>query len=469
MREPANAGKPGKSVLLIDDSEDLREFMALAIEMLGHHVVTAADPERGLEVLRSEAIDAVVTDIMMQGGAAGLDLITQLRSDFAPPVPPVIACSGFPHLQPEALRRGAWGFLAKPFSIEHLQQAVEGALAGRPAAPELVKQVATRARKLRSRAAAEAEAFFRDLRSSHPMFRERAGWAAKWTSAYLGVGHAILVALVDGSLRVAASSDETVLPVGAKADDRLPFCRDVLETTSSLLLPDAAAFATVPAKAKALPLRSFAAVPLSSTNGVPFGALCAFDDRPARLDAEDLAILEMLGQRAAATIREESVVPFFDLANVLTKESFVELFGVELRRARRSSGFVELAVVAIGRHRRDSAWVEAISRVTAGPRRALAAFGDGLGMYAAAQDRSTAARELAASLGHLRDLLGIRGAGVVAVAGGEVPALGEQTLLTVAQVLASRARRGEVERVVLRAEPWRESKAGHQAAAAAPS
>jgi hypothetical protein len=90
-------------------------------------------------------------------------------------------------------------------------------------------------------------------------------------------------------------------------------------------------------------------------------------------------------------------------------------------------------------------------------------------MYAAAQDRSTAARELAASLGHLRDLLGIRGAGVVAVAGGEVPALGEQTLLTVAQVLASRARRGEVERVVLRAEPWRESKAGHQAAAAAPS
>jgi CheY-like chemotaxis protein len=469
MREPPNAAKPSKKVLVIDDSEDLREFVALAIEMLGHHAVTAADPERGLEVLRSEAVDAVVTDIMMQGGPAGLDLITHLRSDFAPPVPPVIACSGFPHFETEALRRGAWGFLTKPFSIEDLQQAVEGALAGRPAAPELAKQVATRARKLRSRAAAEAEAFFRDLRSSHPMFRERAGWATKWTSAYLGVGHATLVALVDGSLRVAASNDETVLPVGSRVDDRLPFCRDVLETASSVLLPDAAAFARVPPKAKALPLRSFAAVPLSLANGVAFGAVCVFDARPARLDAEDLAILEILGQRAAATVREEQVVPFFDSTNVLTRESFAELFGIELRRARRSSGFVELAVVAIGRHRRDSAWVEAISRVTAGRRRALAAFGEGLGLYATAQDRSTAAQELAAALGDLRDLLGIRGAGVVAVAGGEVPALGEQTLLNVAQVLASRARRGEVERVVLRAEPWREWKAGHQAAAAAPS
>jgi len=78
-----------------------------------------------------------------------------------------------------------------------------------------------------------------------------------------------------------------------------------------------------------------------------------------------------------------------------------------------------------GRRRRppppDTSWAEAISRVTAGRRRALASLGpDGLGIYAAAQDRFLAAREIAASLADLRSLLGIRGAGVVALSGGEV-------------------------------------------------
>jgi len=471
MLQAPNASRPSKKVLVVDDSEDLREFVALAIEMLGYDVVTAEDPQRGLEVLRSQAIDAVVTDIMMHGGPAGLDLITQVCSDFAPPVPPVIACSGFPHFESEALRRGAWAFLAKPFTIEHLQEAVEGALAGRSAAPDLVKREAAQAKKLRTRAAGEAEAFFRDLRGSHPMFTERAGWAVKWASAYLGVGHTVLLAPVDGSLRVAASNDETVLPVGAKMDDRLPFCRDVLETASSIVLPDAASFANVPAKAKALPLRAFAAVPLTWNNGVAFGVLCVFNDRPGGLEAEDLAILELLGQRASAAVRGESVVPFFDSASVLTEETFAELFGIELRRARRCSTFIELAAVIVCRRRRDTAWVEAISRITAGRRRGLAALGrDGMGIYAAAQDRFVAAREIAASLADLRGLLGIRGAGVVALAGGEVPAFGEQALLSVANVLASRARRGEVERVVLRAEPWQESKADQRGTtAAAPS
>jgi len=469
MHEAPKGSKRGKKVLVVDDSEDLREFVALAIEMLGHDVVKAEDPQRALEVLRSQPIDAVVTDIMMHGGPVGLDLVTRVRSDLAPPVPPVIACSGFPHFEPEALRRGAWAFLAKPFTLEHVQEAVEGALAGRPAAPDLVKREAARARKLRSRAAGEAETFFRDLRSRHPMFTERAGWAANWASAYLGVAHAVLLAPVDGNLRVTASNDESVLPVGAKMDDRLPFCRDVLETASSIVLPDAAAFTHVPPKAKALPLRAFGAVPLTWSNGVAFGAIAVFGDRPGGLDGDDLAVLEVLGQRASAAVRGESMVPFFDSAGVLNKESFAELLGIELRRARRCSSFLELAAVVVGRRRRDTSWVEAISRVTAGRRRALTSLGpDELGIYAVAQDRFLAAREIASSLGDLRGLLGIRGAGVVALAGGEVPSFGEQALLNVAEVLAARAQRGEIERVVLRAEPWRESRADRRGAAALP-
>jgi CheY-like chemotaxis protein len=466
MRDRRKPASRGKRVLVVDDSAELRDFVVLAVEILGHQAVAASDPTLAMEVLRVEEIDAVITDVMMQGDASGLELLTHVRSDLPPPVPPVIVCSGFPHFEEQARKRGAWTFLSKPFTLEHLQGALEGALAGHTALPEVSKRAASRSRKLRSRAAGEAEAFFRELRNSHPVFTERATWAARWASGYLGASHAAILALVDGCLRVAASSDESALPVGAKVEDRLPFCRDVLETASSLILPDASAY--VNGRSKALQLRSLAAVPLTWTDGVAFGAVCVYDGRPALLDGDDLAILEVLGHRASAAARDRSVVPFFESAHVLTRETFVELLGIELRRARRGVSFVELATVALGRRQRDSSWVEAMARVTSGRRRGVAMLGgEQIGLYAAARDRPTASREVASALSDLRELLGFRGAGVVAVDGGPVPAIGERALLGVADVLADRAQKGHVERVVLRNEPWQEPRGSRSSESAA--
>jgi CheY-like chemotaxis protein len=454
MRTRANT-KPGKRVLIVDDSEEIREFLELAVEMIGHHAVLAPDMQQGLEVLRAGPVDAVITDVMMQGYAAGLELVTHVRSDLSPPVPPVIVCSGFPHFEEEARRRGAWTFLSKPFTIDHFQDALRGALAGKPAAAELVKRAASRARKLRTRAAEVAEASFREMRDGNPMLSDRAAWASTWAPAYLGSSHAVLLAQSEGGLRVTATNDAELLPVGTEVDDRLPFCRDVLETSSSVLLPDVSAFASSPAGTRPLPLRSFAAVPLRSTTGVAFGAICVFDGRPARLDTDDLAILEVMGQRAAAVVRGEPVARFFETPHVLSKESFSDLLAIELRRARRCSGFVELATVLLGRKQRDGSWIEAVSRITAARRRAVAVLDtDQIGLFAAAHDSETAGRELAAALADVHALLGIRGAGVVAVAGGLVPVVSENALMNVAAILAARTQKGGIERVVFQAEPW---------------
>ena len=448
-----------KTVLVLDDSEELRECMVLTLEDAGYHVLTAGGPDEALRVLGRRHVDAVVTDIIQQGRASGLDFITSVRSDFAAPVPPVIACSGFPDFASEARRRGAWAFLDKPFTTDDLQNAVAEALTGRQPAPEVVSQNAEKSRRFRRRAASEAEAFFRDLDFEHPGFRERANRAARWVSSYLGVQSAILVGLSDGGLTIEASSDEALLPPGYRLDRRLPLCRDVVETGARLLIPDLTAFSALTETRSYHPVRSFAAVPLLAPGGFAAGALCVLDDRPGELEVEDLTLLEQLGRRAAALLFSANagspVQAFFECGDLLSQDGFTELFGLELRRIRRVGGSLELALFGAARRCRDGAWLEAVSRVARGKRRALAAFdSERLGLFVTGPERGDAVRGVVGALSQLREHMGILSVGVVAVSGEDVPALNEHELLRVADALMKHTAPGLPTRVVIHAEPW---------------
>ncbi len=448
----------GKRVLVVDDSEDLRDSIAEVLLAFGYKVLVASALDEAFEILRTRPIDVVVTDIMMGGGPSGLDLITRIRSDLGPPVPPVIACSGFPGFKQEALGRGAAAFLIKPFAMFDLRRAIEAALTGQT---EQLKSVETslRGQNYRDRSAHEAEALLRDLILGQPEFRERARWAARWAGAYLDVRHAILVGLIDGELRVQASNQDQRFPIGTSIDEHLPLCRDVLESHASLVLPDLSAFPALAAKQGKLQVRSFAAVPPLTPVGVACGALCAFDELPKKLDADDLAIMELFGRRVTQIMRQpvprlsESAV--FEVEDVLSRLAFVEVLGIELRRAQRSGGFIELGALIPSRRNRDGLWFDTISHIALGPRRALGMLDrDTLAMFVASNDPDHAARAVADAFGEVRNLLGVSGAGVVAFAGSEIPALNEHGLVYLAEMLASRSTSGHLERLVVRSEPW---------------
>ena len=67
-------------VLLVDDEPDLREIYEMKFKMAGFDVLTASSGFEGLNLLRKEAIDAVISDINMKEGT-GIDLLKQLRAD----------------------------------------------------------------------------------------------------------------------------------------------------------------------------------------------------------------------------------------------------------------------------------------------------------------------------------------------------------------------------------------------------
>jgi CheY-like chemotaxis protein len=116
------------SILVIDDSEELRMAYTMLLRMEGYDVVCACDGEEGLRMVRHEQPDLVIVDMRMPV-MDGLTFLEQLRHERLEQLPPVIANSGADGQRAAALIRGAVAFLEKPVQSHELIAAVEVALA----------------------------------------------------------------------------------------------------------------------------------------------------------------------------------------------------------------------------------------------------------------------------------------------------------------------------------------------------
>src|SRR5438094_295448 len=101
-----------RRILLVDDSEDIREFYQVVLEEAGYDVATAACGQEALANTRTWHPDLLLADVVMPE-MDGLEMLVRLRSDFAPPLPPVILCTAFEITEQEALERGALMLLRK--------------------------------------------------------------------------------------------------------------------------------------------------------------------------------------------------------------------------------------------------------------------------------------------------------------------------------------------------------------------
>ena len=115
----------GKKILLIDDDPTILEGVGDRLRSWGLGVREAATAAECYAALREEVPDLVLLDIRLPDGD-GLDILSDLRVQH--PALPVLMVSSVRGADQEALRRGAHGFLAKPFKVEDLKKAVFRAL-----------------------------------------------------------------------------------------------------------------------------------------------------------------------------------------------------------------------------------------------------------------------------------------------------------------------------------------------------
>lgn len=125
---PALSGS-GQTILLVEDNERIREGGQAILESLGYRVLTAANGRQALELYREEAIDLLLTDVVMPE-MGGVELARQLRKTH--PDLKVVAVTGHLLLEDaEALKQeGIHEIVKKPFDVPALTQAIHRLLSG---------------------------------------------------------------------------------------------------------------------------------------------------------------------------------------------------------------------------------------------------------------------------------------------------------------------------------------------------
>ena len=114
--------------LIVDDSSVMRKIVERSLRQAGLDglvVREAGTGVEGLEILRAQNVDLILTDINMPS-MDGLEFVHRIRSEnLAPGVPVVMITteSSEDHVK-QAIQAGARGYIRKPFTAEQVKERV---------------------------------------------------------------------------------------------------------------------------------------------------------------------------------------------------------------------------------------------------------------------------------------------------------------------------------------------------------
>ncbi len=114
-------------LLVVDDEQSMQDFLRLLLESAGYEVVLASSMKQGEERFRDGGVDLVLSDIMMPDGS-GLELLQTIKALDAGT--PVIMMTAYASTKTaiEAMKLGAYDYVAKPFDVDELQLLIQKAL-----------------------------------------------------------------------------------------------------------------------------------------------------------------------------------------------------------------------------------------------------------------------------------------------------------------------------------------------------
>jgi two-component system response regulator PilR (NtrC family) len=115
------------SALIIDDEPDIRQLIAITLERMELECVLAGSFSEALEQLQKHTFHFCITDMKLPDGN-GLDLIRLCQSRFSDMPVAMITAHGNMDMAVDALKAGAFDFVAKPLDIQRLRDLVRSAI-----------------------------------------------------------------------------------------------------------------------------------------------------------------------------------------------------------------------------------------------------------------------------------------------------------------------------------------------------
>src|SRR6267142_4034266 len=119
---PSDNRKPGSTaprILIVDDDAGQRSLLDSFLRSQGFQTVPVSSGERALEVLRSEPVSMMISDVRMPS-MTGLETLRRARQEHA--VLPVLLVTAYADIREAvgAMRDGALNYLAKPIDLDEL-------------------------------------------------------------------------------------------------------------------------------------------------------------------------------------------------------------------------------------------------------------------------------------------------------------------------------------------------------------
>src|SRR5947207_10029264 len=110
-------------ILVVEDDEGMRRTTRVQLDKEGYETTEAFDVPEALEILKTSPHDLVITDLNLPG-LSGLELLKRIRAEY--PDTTVIVITGYGTVESavDAMKCGAYDYLAKPVHAYELRMLV---------------------------------------------------------------------------------------------------------------------------------------------------------------------------------------------------------------------------------------------------------------------------------------------------------------------------------------------------------
>lgn len=114
-------------ILVVDDEQSMREFLAILLEREGYAAEVAVSAEEALVKLETGGYELVISDVNMPG-LSGLALLERIKQVSIETAVLLITAYSTAEQAVEAMKLGAYDYIAKPFKVEEIKVLVRNAL-----------------------------------------------------------------------------------------------------------------------------------------------------------------------------------------------------------------------------------------------------------------------------------------------------------------------------------------------------
>ncbi|MGJ8697614.1 MAG: sigma-54-dependent transcriptional regulator [Verrucomicrobiaceae bacterium] len=156
------------TLLIVDDEKATRDALRMALED-AFDCYLAADLAQATQVLKTEDVDLLLTDLRL-GGDSGMEVLDVALSLPQPPVSVMMTAYGSVDTAVEAMRRGAWHFVTKPLNLDEVELLLKRAVRNRSLEKEN-KQLVVENETLKKSSGKKAHGIDRLIGKSAPMER----------------------------------------------------------------------------------------------------------------------------------------------------------------------------------------------------------------------------------------------------------------------------------------------------------